>query len=41
MFITEVEKRNEYTITTYYRVKDYLKEKGVKKTIKALVTRGK
>ena len=41
MFITETEKRNDYTITTYYRVKDYLKEKGLKKTVKALVKREK
>ena len=41
MFIKEVEKRNDYTITTYYRVKDYLKEKGLKKTVKAIVSREK
>ena len=40
MFITETEKRGDYTITTYYRPKDYLKEKGLKKTLKAIV-RGK
>ena len=40
MYIQEVEKRNDYTITTIYSVKDYLKEKGLKKTIKALI-RGK
>lgn len=37
MYIKEVEKRGDYTITTYYSVKDYLKEKGLKKTIKAIV----
>lgn len=37
MYIYEVEKRNDYTITTIYQAKDYLKEKGLKKTIKALV----
>lgn len=41
MFIKEVEKRGDYTITTYYYVKDYLKEKGLKKTVKALVKREK
>lgn len=41
MFIREVEKRDDYTITTYYRVKDYIKEKGLKKTVKALVKREK
>lgn len=41
MFIKEVEKRDDYTITTYYRVKDYIKEKGLKKTINALVKREK
>jgi hypothetical protein len=41
MFITEKETRGDYTITTYYRVKDYLKEKGLKKTLKAMVTREK
>lgn len=41
MFITETEKRGDYTITTYYRVKDYLKEKGLKKTVKAVVKREK
>jgi hypothetical protein len=37
MFIKEVEKRGDYTITTYYRVTDYLKEKGFKKTVKAII----
>lgn len=41
MFITETEKRGDYTLTTYYSVKDYLKEKGIKKTVKALVKREK
>ena len=41
MFIKEVEKRDDYTITTYYRMKDYIKEKGLKKTVKALVKREK
>ena len=41
MFITETEKRGDYTITTYYRVKDYLKEKGFKETVKAVVNREK
>ena len=40
MIIKEVEKRGEYTITTIYSVKHYLREKGIKKTVKALV-RGK
>ena len=37
MYIYEKEKRNDYTITTIYQAKDYLKEKGLKKTIKAIV----
>ena len=37
MYIKEVEKRGQYTLTTFYSVKDYLKEKGIKKTVKALV----
>ena len=37
MYIYEVEKRNDYTITTIYQAKDYLKEKGIKKTFKAIV----
>lgn len=37
MFITETEKRGDYTITTYYRPKDYLKKNGLKKTLKAIV----
>jgi hypothetical protein len=41
MFIKEVEKRGDYTITTYYSVKDYLKEKGFKKTVNVLVKREK
>jgi hypothetical protein len=41
MFIREVEKRGDYTITTYYSVKDYIKEKGFKKTVSALVKREK
>ena len=43
MYIYEVEKRNDYTITTIYQAKDYLKEKGFKNTIKAIVkqSRGK
>ena len=43
MYIYEVEKRNDYTITTIYQAKDYLKEKGFKKTVKAIVkqARGK
>lgn len=41
MLIKEVEKRNDYTITTYYSVKSYIKEKGFKETVKALVKREK
>ena len=37
MIIREVEKKGEFTITTYYSVRSYLKEKGIKKTIKALI----
>lgn len=37
MIIKEVEKRDDFTITTYYSVRSYLKEKGIKKTIKALI----
>ena len=40
-YIYETEKRNDYTITTIYSVKDYLKEKGLKKTVKALVRKEK
>ena len=41
MYIYEVEKRKDYTITTMYSVKDYLKEKGLKKTVKAIIRREK
>lgn len=37
MIIKEVEKRDDFTIATYYSVRSYLKEKGFKKTIKALI----
>ena len=37
MLIKEVEKRGDYTITHIYSVKHYLKEKGLKKTVKAIV----
>ena len=43
MYIKEVEKRGQFTLTTIYSVKDYFKEKGIKKTVKAVVNevRGK
>ena len=37
MLIKEVEKRGDYTITHIYSVKHYLKEKGLKETVKAIV----
>jgi hypothetical protein len=41
MIIKEVEKRNEYTITHCYSFKHYLREKGIKNTVKALIKREK